>query len=535
MSKMTDYHCTLRWKGYVVSKEKLTNEEKSIIKKDCWVKPLSFNPFQPKGSLFTRDTGYPIYQESPNYFILPRYYGLRTFGVPRENKIPIGQSISIQCHAKTLSHQKKAWKVLKKTFSPRQIHQSSMGGGNGGILSIPCGYGKTVLAIRTIARLGKRTLIVVNKEDLLYQWEEELKTFTNAKIGLIQGPTVNVDDCDVVLGMLKSLSERDYDTSMLKSFGFLIIDEAHHIAARTFCQCILRIRPRFTLGLSATPQRRDGLGYLLHEFLGPMLYQEKRDGKNTVMVKGIQLVNPSHKAYKDVYFQSYSSQRVRNSNQMENNLCECPDRTRCLIQIISTLVKQPKRKILVLGKRRHHLQILKDNLDGLLGTSYSTGFYWGMGKGKKGGKRAHRQMLEESKHCDIILGTVNIAKEALNIKALNTLVFVSNFGSDLDGLDQAVGRILRVFHKEVSPLVVDIYDKVGNFVTHYRQRCQKYYKPMKYPLYQHTVTFDTQQNYEKQALQEFLDTNETHIKEEKRKSQDMEKKEDMDMSKCYLD
>ena len=87
------------------------------------------------------------------------------------------------------------------------------------------GFGKTTTALHILCKL-KKTLVIVNKEVLLNQWKERIQFFIpDASIGSLNKVSADVDGKDMVLAMLQSLSLREYD---LSSFGFAIIDEAHH-------------------------------------------------------------------------------------------------------------------------------------------------------------------------------------------------------------------------------------------------------------------------------------------------------------------
>lgn len=66
-------------------------------------------------------------------------------------------------------------------------------------------------------------------------------------------------DADVVIGMVQSVAMRDYDPSIFAGFGFVVIDEAHHMAAPVFSRALRKVGARYTLALSATPDRKDGI------------------------------------------------------------------------------------------------------------------------------------------------------------------------------------------------------------------------------------------------------------------------------------
>ena len=87
--------------------------------------------------------------------------------------------------------------------------------------------------------------------------------------------------------MLQSLSMKDYDESIFDSFGFIIIDEVHHMGAEVFSQALLKVNTNYCLGLSATMNRKDGLTKVFKMFLGEIIYTEKRKADDSVLVKAI--------------------------------------------------------------------------------------------------------------------------------------------------------------------------------------------------------------------------------------------------------
>lgn len=84
----------------------------------------------------------------------------------------------------------------------------------------------TVCGISMICTLAKKTLIIVHKEFLLEQWKERIQEFApTARLGLIKAKTIDVENKDIVLASLQSLSMKDYDDDVFKEFGLVVIDE----------------------------------------------------------------------------------------------------------------------------------------------------------------------------------------------------------------------------------------------------------------------------------------------------------------------
>jgi superfamily II DNA or RNA helicase len=297
-------------------------------------------------------------------------------------------------------------------------------------------------------------LIIVHKEFLMTQWIERIKQFVpSARIGIIQGSKVDVAHKDVVIGMLQSLSKKDYDRNIFKDFGLTIIDETHHVCTRSFSKALLNYNTKYILGLSATLERKDGLTKVLHWFIGPVLYQAFRERKHDVVVE-------KHAYTCSMFENEFPVNRAKKANLplAINELTENQDRNTLLQNIIKECVLRHGRKVLVLTDRRQHCITLVN------GCSYTTcGLYLG-------GMKPHD--LAESEKCNVIFGTFSLAHEGLDIPELDTLILAS----PKSDIVQSVGRILRETPgKKNHPLVVDIADNWGPFKGQYYKR-QKYYK-----------------------------------------------------------
>ena len=150
-----------------------------------------------------------------------------------------------------------------------------------GVLSLPCGYGKTTVSLAIASKLGYRTMIIVHKQFLADQWKERIQQFCpGATIGMVQQNKKEVD-CDFVIAMLQSLSLKEYSFSDFESIGTVIVDEAHHICAKVFSQSLFKLCPRHIYGLSATPERKDGLTKVLHWFMGPTFFRRRAKKSGT--------------------------------------------------------------------------------------------------------------------------------------------------------------------------------------------------------------------------------------------------------------
>src|SRR5690606_38598377 len=137
-----------------------------------------------------------------------------------------------------------------------------------GTVVIPCGGGKTRVGIGAVASLRTPALVLVHTLDLAEQWRSELRELLGIEAGLVGGGADAPGA--VTVGVIQTLVrwEPERLDAFLGGFGLLVLDEAHHVAAATFHEIVGRCPARYRLGLTATPEREDGLTPLLELFLG---------------------------------------------------------------------------------------------------------------------------------------------------------------------------------------------------------------------------------------------------------------------------
>ena len=123
-----------------------------------------------------------------------------------------------------------------------------------------------------------KTLIIVHAEFLLEQWVSRIKQFLpDARIGIIRQNKCETEDVDISVGMIQTIINREYPKDFFKSYGMLQIDETHHVGSKTFSSIFYKVQTKYHLGLSATPERKDGLSKVIYWFLGPQIITIKRE------------------------------------------------------------------------------------------------------------------------------------------------------------------------------------------------------------------------------------------------------------------
>jgi len=330
----------------------------------------------------------------------------------------------------------------------------------------------TVLAIHCICHIAKKSLIIVHKDFLLKQWRERIEEFTcGARIGLIKGKTIDIEDKDIVLASLQSLAMKDYVDDVFRGFGVVVIDEVHRTAAEVFCRALGKVVFPVTIGLTATLKRKDGLTKVFIWHLGDVAYS------NVVGKDAKKCVNASIKVNIVQYYDpepSYSKEVMMfrdklNVSRMINNICDYLPRTILICNLIKEILAiESERRILILSDRKNHLTSLERVIRESI--TDDIGFYIGGMKEKD---------LKISEGRKIIIATFAMSAEGLDIKGLDTLIL----GSPKSDVIQSCGRILRDKPQDRKhiPLIIDIVDMFSLFQKQAKKR-EAYYKSQNYEI-----------------------------------------------------
>ena len=437
-------------KGYTIKKDNIDIEELNLIRKE-----LTVSAYVPKSSI-AKPIPFAIYRETRNKIYIPKFYGLDNYGEPDARITPEGIDINVKFKGSLRDYQKP---VVEKWLKAARNTGC-------GLIEADCGAGKTCMAIWLISQLKKKTLIIVHKEFLLNQWKERLEQFMpDAKIGRIQGPIIDIEDKDVVIGMLQSLSMKDYEQTMFLDFGFTIIDETHHISAQVFSRVLFKAVTKYMLGLSATMDRADGLTKVFKMFLGKVEAKWKRTAQENVIVNAIEYNNSDPEFDRELTNYRGQTDYVK----MITKICDYSFRTEFILKVAEETWKKTKIQIMVIGHRKKQLIYIHDAIKH---RGFATvGYYVGGMKEKD---------LKETETKDVILGTFSMASEGFDCKyPLDTIILAS----PKSNIEQAVGRILRQEAKDRKfvPLIIDIVDNFSLFAKQKTKRVN-FYKKNKYSI-----------------------------------------------------
>ena len=438
-------------KGYTILKSELTEAHIKQIKELLTVKP--FTP----GISLVGTTSFPAYRESTQKIYVPRFFGVEHFGPAKLVKTPEGDDIDVSFVGTLRDYQIEVVDAYKNSTSS---HVGS--GAQGGLVNLPCGYGKTTVALNIVSVMRKKTLIIVHKEFLLNQWVERINQYLpTARIGRIQGQIIDIENKDIVIGMLQSLSMKDYEDSVFASFGMVLIDEVHHIGSEVFSCALFKIVPKYTLGLSATMDRKDGTTFVFKMFLGDIVYKIAEKKQRNVLVRAL------HYHCADPVFNrvEYDFRGNPAYSTMISKLCEYVPRTEFIIRVVKDMfAENPDQQIMIIAHNKNVLTYIHDAIKER--EIASVGYYIG-------GMKESALKTTESKQ--VVIATYAMAAEALDIKTLCTLIMVT----PKTDIEQSVGRILRSDHDQ--PVVVDIVDSHDPFVKQWAKR-RTFYKRENYQI-----------------------------------------------------
>lgn len=417
--------------GYRVEKSSITNLRD--LSKQLTAKPYVPKVFNPWGT-----KAYKVYDESESYLYLPKHFGVTTFGEPTET-LCTAESTDPSFWEFAGSMRPNQIEVVDSFLKPEP---------KDGLICLQTGGGKTVCALYIASQIKLKTIILVHNTFLRDQWIDRIKAFLpKARIGTIQGEVIDVENKEIIIAMIQTISMKDLPKSTFSGIGLTIIDECHHIASEVFVRAFPKITSKHMLGLTATPERKDMLMNVITWFLGPILYKSEsvdhEDPSINVEVFNYETDNAEFNKIE------YTNTGIMSTPLMINKLAEYVPRTKFLCDLIADIMEDDeteKRQMLVLSDRVDHCKAILETLPEP----------W-----KNHGAILSRDVKssQRTEWCAskrILIATYTMCKEGFDVPTLNTLVMAT----PRPDIDQIVGRILRVekSKRTISPLIIDIVD-----------------------------------------------------------------------------
>ncbi len=407
-------------------------------------------------SVFNTEKFFKLIEESQNEVMIPRGFSASLVQFCNKEAIPYKiidkrekrEPVDFDSNIDLLDHQEIALeKVREKDF---------------GVIVSPPGSGKTVIGLEIISEKRQPALIIVHRKQLFDQWIERIQDFLKIPkkdIGQIGNQKIKIGK-HITIAMIQSLSRINDYSQISNAFGTIIIDECHHIPAKSFREAIVYFNAFYLYGLTATPKRKNNDQKLIFVYIGNILHQvnqtdylAEKNIKTEINIKETELYAPFD--YKIDKYETIS--RILVHDTQRNSLI--------LKDIEENAIRF--KTILILSERKAHVDIL--NL--YLKDKYETITIHG-----EDSESSRKSKIEQIKqgHFKIVISTGQYFGEGIDISNLECLFIVYPFAFE-GKLIQYIGRIQR---SEKRPVIFDYRDtKIDYFEKMFKQR-NRYYKKL---------------------------------------------------------
>lgn len=382
-----------------------------------------------------------LYDHDGNRIGIPRGYISQVIDRCRKEGIPFEiidkrrslPPVDIRFQGTLKPFQKKALTlILKKDF---------------GTLSSPTGSGKTVIGLAAIAERKQPALVIVHTRELLNQWIESIGKFLNVpvnQVGRIGAGSFSIGD-RLTVGIVNSIYGRGKEIS--EHIGFVIVDECHRAPSRTFTEAVSRFDSKFSLGLSATPWRRDKLSRLIYWLVGNIVH---RIEQHELIKEGHIL--PVNVIERETDFRTIYDP-VEEYPQMLSELTLDPDRNLQICSDVAAEAQIGKGTCLVLTDRKQHC----DDLRRILLNRFNTRSDLLTGDLSKADREAVVQNLNAGK-TKVLVATGQLVGEGFDCNTLTTLFLATPIKFN-GRLLQYIGRVMRTARGKDKAVVYDYIDR----------------------------------------------------------------------------
>lgn len=307
------------------------------------------------------------------------------------------------------------------------------------IISMYTGGGKTFISIYLSLKIKLRTLIIISRIVLIDQWKSTIeKASPGAIVQVLTTKTKINENADFYIMNAINVSKKSFD--FFKKVGTLIVDEVHLIATEILSKSLSYVCPRYTIGLSATPTRSDGMDVLLNHYFGENKIYRKLHRKHFVYKVKTEF-EPEF---------GYGKNGKIDWNSVLESQCNDEGRNEMIIKIVRYF---SDRVFLILCKRVSQANYLCEKL-------------------KKLGEDV-TSLIGVQKYCNydsrVLVATIQKAGVGFDHPKLNTLLLAS----DVEGyFIQYLGRVMRT--ETVEPYIFDLVDNNGILKKHYYTRRRVY-------------------------------------------------------------
>jgi superfamily II DNA or RNA helicase len=307
------------------------------------------------------------------------------------------------------------------------------------LISLFCGAGKTAYSIFLCSKLQYKTAVLCHRLNLIDQWEYSIRKFCPDAIVQVLGGSTPLDPlADFYIMNVSNVSKRGRHE--FKDIGILIVDEAHTICTENMSKSLFYFKPKYLIGLTATPDRTDGMGRILDLYFGM-----ERITRKLFRPFNCYVVNTGFKPHV-----VQTSQGRLDWNSVLQSQGEDETRNDIIVDVIRYF---KTRNFLVLCKRVDQANIILKKLK-----SYGEDVDIFVSTSKKFDRESR-----------ILISTYSKTGVGFDHAKLDALVVASDVE---EGIEQYVGRVFR--REDVVPIVFDFLDKMYTLFKHFMTRRQLY-------------------------------------------------------------
>lgn len=394
----------------------------------------------------------PVYVEKEGYFGFPRHSRLVTIDEYIDERVE-GEPVDVKFTGVLREAQEPVIEGFKKAME----NHTDM------LLEAETGAGKTVLMLKMFTMLKRTALVVVPKTDLLRQWIDRIMEFTDVDaedIGIVRQNTCDFRGKKIVIGMLHSLSRRDYGDEFRNYFGAVFFDELSKLGALHFSKVASLFPATYRIGCSATLERPDGLSSVFKAHLGDYKIKPLYSEQPVPRVLVYEYAKPSG------VVPHYIEDTISRRGVLLSYLSRNHERT-AKIAYLAKKLAESGRQTMVISERIGHLEEIRDILVQKLGFPVAdVGLYLG--------RTPDSRRKEIARDCRLILATTSMLSMGTDIPTLRGLVF----GTPLSQVTQVLGRIRRVNPEAKNPIVIDFIDTAYEEAKAWYYARRRIYKDM---------------------------------------------------------